>query len=398
MSFNNIKYIVIICVFIMIFSACQRAPSQAPPPSQDRLSSNDIDLDDVEHDPPSEGAPPRGPMEGGPPEGMEGAHLDDFSRPPIDVKALLEPKDPIDPIKGKAKVGLIVRERQDGGVYEALKKLEDQGKIELLFEETGADGRVQIREALKLLGGELDALVLSPRDALTAEKITVMANQRDIPIFVIQVAVSGVDIVSQVGFDIREAGSKGAEAIAEQIGKSGKVLVLGHMGINERNTIIDGFMEGIKPFSKIDVVEATVPEDQRVAARNDIPQLLKTHSDVKGIFAIDDSISVAAAAVLYSKGAKDIVLMGYGGYPEAQSAIMEYDFYKGDIIFKADQIGERVKDILNDYLFEGKPVPRNVYVDIGFMDREYVVENLPVGGAVDGGLPPQHSEVQPSRN
>lgn len=292
------------------------------------------------------------------------------------------PRKPGKPIQGKVKVGLIAATRDEGRVYDAFKKLEKQGKVELIFRESGQDAKKQLAEAKKMLTDKIDTLVMCPRNPYLAEKAVLMADKKKVPVFIFQIPVEQGDVVSQICFNMSGAGQEAARRLAKDLQGKGKVLILKSEFLADKDNMILAFEKEIKKHPGITLVDTAVAESDKKSPDKEVPEILKRYPDISGIFAMSGEISVRAAQEIASGKEPYPVLIGYGGHPEAQKAIVRYPFYKGDIINKVDQMGQLTTDTVMKFLVQGREVPRKVYVNLEFLDKKYIREKTPGEGPV----------------
>jgi ribose transport system substrate-binding protein len=157
----------------------------------------------------------------------------------------------------------------------------------------------------------------------------------------------------------------------EALGSSGgQVAILDHKPVESCQLRVKGFKEVIATHNEqaaggqIEVV-AELPgggaKDQGYKAAED---LLQAHSNLAGIFAINDPSALGARAALEKAGKTDQVkLVGFDGQPEGKQAIKEGKIF-ADPIQYPDRIGrETVQAIL--HYFEGDDVPREILIPTG---------------------------------
>ncbi len=143
--------------------------------------------------------------------------------------------------------------------------------------------------------------------------------------------------------------------------------------------MIEAFIKETKKHPGISV-DVVVVESEKKTPGEEVPAVLKKHPKVAGIFAMSAPISSKAAEAIAAGEKPYPLLVGYGGLPEAQKAIVRYPFYRGDVVNKVDEMGRVTADTVMKFLVQGKEVPRNVYLDLQFLNKKYIREKSPDKG------------------
>ena len=88
---------------------------------------------------------------------------------------------------------------------------------------------------------------------------------------------------------------------------------------------------------------------------------LQAHSDLRGIFAINDPAALGARAALEKAGKADqVVIVGFDGQPEGKQAIKEGKIYADPIQFP-DQMGVKVVDAIVRHS-KGEELPPQILI------------------------------------
>lgn len=217
------------------------------------------------------------------------------------------------------------------------------------------------------------AIVLTPCDSKAIGPAIQEANQAGIPVFTADIAclAPGAKVVAHVATDNYSGGKEAARAMIEALGDNGgKIAILDHKIVESCILRVNGFKEMIEQHNKgrttgrVQIV-AELPgggvKDQGYKATED---LMQAHSDLNGIFAINDPSVLGARAALERAGKADQVkLVGFDGQLEGKQAIKEGKIYADPIQFP-DRIGvETVRAIVKH--FAGDRVPAEVLIPTG---------------------------------
>jgi ribose transport system substrate-binding protein len=175
-------------------------------------------------------------------------------------------------------------------------------------------------------------------------------------------------VVSHIATDNYSGGKQAAQAMIEALGDAGgKVAILDYNVVESCILRTKGFREVIEAHNrqgaggKIEIV-AELPgggvKDQGYKAAED---LLQAHSDLAGIFAINDPSGLGARAALERAGKADQVkIIAFDGQPEGKQAIRDGKIYADPIQFP-DRIGRETMLAIVKH-FNGEPVPTQILI------------------------------------
>jgi ribose transport system substrate-binding protein len=212
------------------------------------------------------------------------------------------------------------------------------------------------------------AIVLTPCDSKAIGASIREANAAGIPVFTADIAclAPGAQVVCHVATDNYSGGKQAGEALIEAIGRKGDVAILDFPVVESvmlRTKGFDEFVAQANASGKADVrVVARIPgggaKDQSFKAAED---LIQAHSDLAGIFAINDPSALGAFAALEKAGkARQVKLVGFDGQPEGKQAIKTGKIFADPVQFP-DKIGtETARAIVRH--FEGQAVPKEILI------------------------------------
>jgi ribose transport system substrate-binding protein len=198
------------------------------------------------------------------------------------------------------------------------------------------------------------AIVLSPCDSKSIIPVIQEANAAGIPVFTVDIPCNepGVRIVTQVATDNYSGGKEAGLAMIEALGEAGgKIAVLHFKQAESCQLRVKGFREVIDGHNasgkaKIDIVtelESGGAKDVGFKAAEDA---LQAHSDLRGIFAINDPAALGARGALEKAGkAAQVVIIGFDGQPEGKQAIKDGKIYADPIQFP-DRMGVQIVDAI----------------------------------------------------
>jgi ribose transport system substrate-binding protein len=196
----------------------------------------------------------------------------------------------------------------------------------------------------------VSAIVLSPCEADSIGPIIREANAAGIPVFTVDIPcrLPDVEIVSQVATDNYGGGRKAGEAMIEALGGAGgKIAILDFKLAESCRLRVQGFKEVIEAHNRTAAAPIVIAaeldggglKDPGYKAAEDLTQ---SHSDLVGIFAINDPSALGARAALENAGKENqVTIIGFDGQPEGKQAIKDGKIYADPIQFP-DQMGIQV--------------------------------------------------------
>jgi ribose transport system substrate-binding protein len=201
------------------------------------------------------------------------------------------------------------------------------------------------------------AIVLSPCESRSIVPAIQEANAAGIPVFTVDIPCRepGAKIVCQVATDNLGGGKEAARAMIEALGPAGgKIGILHFKQAESCRLRVQGFREVIDEHnrgsgSKVEIVselDGGGAKDQGFKAAQDI---LETHGDLRGLFAINDPSALGARAALEKAGKTEhMVLIGFDGQPEGKQAIKDGKIYADPIQFP-DQMGVKIVEAIMQF-------------------------------------------------
>jgi ribose transport system substrate-binding protein len=218
---------------------------------------------------------------------------------------------------------------------------------------------------------KVDAIVVCPCDSRSVGASITAANQANIPVFTADIAnLSAMGkVVSHIASDNVQGGREAAKLLATAIGNKGTVAILSHPEVASVTDRVRGLKEELDKHPDIRVVAELSADGRRDKAVRVTEDLLASHADLAGIFAINDDTALGALATVESAGkVGQIQIVGYDATPEARSKIASGAIY-GDVVQNPRQIGELTMRTIHSFLIGNTPPPI-IAVDVATITRE----------------------------
>jgi ribose transport system substrate-binding protein len=173
----------------------------------------------------------------------------------------------------------------------------------------------------------VDGIVFAATDAKALGEVTKSAQQKNIPVANID---SGTDPqppdVPLYATDNIAGAEKVADLMAEELGEEGgKVaLVSFNPGSQTNNERTEGFKNGLKKHTNLELVAEQNSESDFNKALRITEDILSANPDLKAVFGSNESGALGAAAAVRRAGkAGDVKIFGWDAAPDEVKAIRE---------------------------------------------------------------------------
>lgn len=234
------------------------------------------------------------------------------------------------------------------------------------------DSSKQNNQIETLMLQKVDALVVAPNDSSGIAPVIADARARGIPVFTVDIAAHGADVVSHIASDNFQGGVLVAAYLAGLLDGKGKVAVIDHPAVASVQDRVAGFEQELKKYPEITIVQKAGAEGQRDKAFRVAQDVLQANPDLGGIFGINDDSALGALGAVEAAGLdKKIVIVGFDGTPEACDTIAKGKALKADCVQFPKEIGKTAIDIITAY-FNGEQVPKVKPVQVKILDQAVI--------------------------
>ena len=193
-------------------------------------------------------------------------------------------------------------------------------KVSAFNGESSAETQVQIMG--DIINQHYDAVILQCSDGTALAPAVAQAEESGIPVITLNLDADTVHsaLVMAVDYD---AGRMAADKMAEQLNNTGKIgIIQGVPGLHRTDNLERGFRETIANYSGIEIVEAQSASFEKETAITVMNSFLQSHSDLAGVFCINDAMAEGAALAAESAGkGGQLVIWGADGEKDALAMI-----------------------------------------------------------------------------
>ena len=167
--------------------------------------------------------------------------------------------------------------------------------------ETDIAGQMDI--VMDYINKNIDAIVIATCDTKALNHLLKMALNKGIEVITIDSGIESDMKIPFIATDNVLAAKKGADALANLIDKKGKVALIPFVpGAATSIMREEGFKEGIKKYSDLDLVAVQYSQSEVATAMAVTENILTAHPDLKGIFAANEAGTIGAIQALKAKG------------------------------------------------------------------------------------------------
>jgi ribose transport system substrate-binding protein len=227
---------------------------------------------------------------------------------------------------GKLKVGLSMNTFNNPffvAVKEGAEAQAKEEKIDLVVTDAQNDPGKQLSDVENLLQQNIDILIIDPTDSDAIVEAVKKANDADIPVFTIDRASNGGEVVTHIGFNAIKSGGIAGNYLVEALGGKGKIVeIQGILGTNVGQERSKGFNDVIKATSGFELVAQQAANFDRGEAMKVMEDILQANPEIDGVYAANDEMALGALAAIEAAGRLDeITLIGCDAIDPSIAAI-----------------------------------------------------------------------------
>jgi len=213
---------------------------------------------------------------------------------------------------------------------------------------------------------EYDAIFLNPVDSKSAGEGVKKAYAAGIPVFTFDVQVTDEEasnlIFSHIGSDNYQGGRFAGESMIKITGNRGKIAVLSFPEVTSCILRVDGFRDLLnEKNSGLQIVAELSGKGNRNDGYAVTTDILQSHPNIIGIFAINDPSALGAYAAVQKAGKLDqITVVGFDASPAGKQAVFDKKLFDTPQQFPRKMAIGTVRAFV-DYL-EGKELLKNNFI------------------------------------
>lgn len=224
----------------------------------------------------------------------------------------------------------------------------------------------QTNDIEDMLQKKIDILLLNPTDSSGVQSAVRAAKKAGVVVVTVDANAEG-PVDSYVGSKNADAGRISCDYLAKSIGGKGDVAILDGIPVIPILERVKGCKESLGKYPGIRIVTTQNGKQERATALTVTENMIAAHSNLKGIFSVNDGGAMGALAAIESSG-KDVKLTSVDGAPEVIKAMQKPGsrLVATAAQFPRDEIRIAMGVALAKYW--GANVPASVPVDVKLID------------------------------
>ncbi|GHB28534.1 ABC transporter substrate-binding protein [Salinicola rhizosphaerae] len=209
-------------------------------------------------------------------------------------------------------------------------------RLGIKIEELGPANETEVARQIaimeNLISRQPSAIVLAPVSTDAMAGPVESATDAGIPVVIIDSGVETDRYASLIATDNFAAGQRAGHALAECMERTGGEAAgqVAYLRTNPNGESLvsrdNGFLDAIKQYPDIEVVDNRVANNDTAKAMNDTLDLLNRYPELKGIFADNQLMGDGAGTAFAEQGADDVCLVAF------DSSELEVDFLRQGVI------------------------------------------------------------------
>jgi ribose transport system substrate-binding protein len=243
-------------------------------------------------------------------------------------------------------------------LWEGMQERAEELGVRVVMLESDWDVVQQAADIEDFLAQGVDALIVNAADADGVIPSIEKANEQGVPVFSIDSAANGGEVLSHSGNDLYCIGYRSMENLANEIGGSGKVLhVNGVPGLMIVTWNDNGVNDFVAENPDIELVQQAYGEWDQAKAQAITEDVLTVHPDLAGVYIISESMTGGVIQALAAADLTDTVKVMNGGYgPESQQWLEEGKTF-ATMEWASKEGAAELMQYVYDYLTEGTMPP-----------------------------------------
>ncbi|SNB60781.1 ribose ABC transporter substrate-binding protein RbsB [Thermoflexus hugenholtzii] len=223
-----------------------------------------------------------------------------------------------------------------------------------------------------LIQKKVSALLINPTDTKAVVPSIQKANQAGIPVFTVDRAAEGGEIVSHIASDNVAGGRMAAEFLCKALNGKGKVVELeGIPGTSAARDRGKGFNDYLKEQCQGLEVVARQPADfNRAKGLQVFENILQAQPQIDGVFAHNDEMVLGAIQAAEAAGRTGIIFVGFDAIDDAVKAVKEGKL-AATVAQQPAEMGRLAVEMAVKYL-RGEKVEKFIPVPLSLVTKDSV--------------------------
>lgn len=252
---------------------------------------------------------------------------------------------------------------------ELKKEIEKKGD-ELIVRNPELDIDKQNEQIEEFVAKKVDGIFVNPIDS---SKLTSLQSAREagIPIIAIDASVDNTDLIDcLIESDNYDAGVLCAQNMMQRM-QSANIVLLKHSTVESALSRIQGFVDTIKDYPQYKIIDFAECEGQLERSMPAMQAILKEHSNINVVMALNDPAALGALAAIESLNRTNILVYGVDGTPDLKSLIKQSPLIAGTAAQSPIKFGMLAAKNMYKIL-ERKDVPKTIEVPVTLITKDNI--------------------------
>ena len=252
---------------------------------------------------------------------------------------------------------------------ELKKEIEKKGD-ELIVRNPELDIDKQNEQIEEFVAKKVDGIFVNPIDS---SKLTSLQSAREagIPIIAIDASVDNTDLIDcLIESDNYDAGVLCAQNMMQRM-QSANIVLLKHSTVESAASRIQGFVDTIKDYPQYKIIDSAECEGQLERSMPAMQAILKEHSNINVVMALNDPAALGALAAIESLNRTNILVYGVDGTPDLKSLIKQSPLIAGTAAQSPIKFGTLAAKNMYKIL-ERKDVPKTIEVPVTLITKDNI--------------------------
>ena len=252
---------------------------------------------------------------------------------------------------------------------ELKKEIEKKGD-ELIVRNPELDIDKQNEQIEEFVAKKVDGIFVNPIDS---SKLTSLQSAREagIPIIAIDASVDNTDLIDcLIESDNYNAGVLCAQNMMQRM-QSASIVLLRHSTVESAASRIQGFVDTIKDYPQYKIIDFAECEGQLERSMPAMQAILKEHSNINVVMALNDPAALGALAAIESLNRTNILVYGVDGTPDLKSLIKQSPLIAGTAAQSPIKFGTLAAKNMYKIL-ERKDIPKTIEVPVTLITKDNI--------------------------
>lgn len=251
-----------------------------------------------------------------------------------------------------------------------LRKEIEQNGDELIVRNPELDTDKQNEQIEEFISKKVDGIFVNPIDSKKLPSLE-SARKAGIPVIAIDASVDNTDLIDCViESDNYNAGVLCAQNMMKRM-QSANIVLLKHSTVESAASRIQGFVDTIKDYPQYQIIDSAECEGQLERAMPLMQTILKNHSNVDVVMALNDPSALGALAAIESLNRQDIIVYGVDGTPDLKLLIKQSPLIAGTAAQSPLMFGKLSAKKMYDIL-QRKDIPKIIEVPVTMITKDNI--------------------------